>query len=36
MNVTYIGRQVTIYDDMKQLVEKKLAIGCSGEPPTAF
>ena len=25
MNITYIGRQVNIYDDMKQLVEKKLA-----------
>ena len=25
MNITYIGRQVTVYDDMKQMVEKKLA-----------
>lgn len=25
MNITYIGRQVNITDDMKQLVEKKLA-----------
>lgn len=25
MNSTYIGRQVTVYDDMKQMVEKKLA-----------
>ena len=25
MNITYIGRQVTVYADMKQMVEKKLA-----------
>jgi len=25
MNITFVGRQVTIYDDMKQMVEKKLA-----------
>ena len=25
MNITYIGRQVTVYDDMKQMVEKKLS-----------
>ena len=25
MNITYIGRQVNVYEDQKQLVEKKLA-----------
>jgi len=25
MNITYIGRHVTVYEDQKQLVEKKLA-----------